>query len=122
MRTKVHPLERNETMLKAPPNRPQFTDHGKYGKKGNNAIRQAPISMLAGEPYDDPRDFTLDLKKNEPEHNVVQDSTFDRYSVRSSPCMHACLPASLAACQPACLPACVCLLRVRHTCTVSVSD
>jgi len=80
MRTKVHPLERNETMLKAPPNRPQFTDHGKYGKKGNNAIRQAPISMLAGEPYDDPRDFTLDLKKNEPEHNVVQDSTFDRYS------------------------------------------
>jgi hypothetical protein len=103
MRTKVHPLERNETMLKAPPNRPQFTDHGKYGKKGNNAIRQAPISMLAGEPYDDPRDFTLDLKKNEPEHNVVQDSTFDRYSVRSSPCLPACLPAS----QPACLPACV---------------
>ena len=83
MRKTVHPLERNESMLKSKADRPQFTDHGQYGKKGNNAIRQAPISMLAGEPYDDPRDFTLDLKKNEPEHNVVQDSTFDRYSVRA---------------------------------------
>eukprot|EP01047_Picozoa_sp_COSAG01_P009720 COSAG01_NODE_402_length_17510_cov_6.871575_18_plen_444_part_00 len=32
---------------------------------------QAPIAMLSNEPYDDPRDFTLDLKKNEPEHNVT---------------------------------------------------
>ena len=90
MRKAVHPLERSESMLKSQPNRPQFTDHGKFGKKGNTAVRQAPISMLAGEPYDDPRDFTLDLKKNVPEENVGQIANadtgimeaidFDRYS------------------------------------------
>ena len=96
MRTKVHPLERNETMLKGSPNRPQFTNHGKYGKKGNCAIRQAPISMLAGEPYDDPRDFTLDLKKNEPEHNVVQDHNFSRLAVRAV--LHPTLACSIGSC------------------------
>ena len=107
MRKTVHPLERNESMLKSKADRPQFTNHGQYGKKGNNAIRQAPISMLAGEPYDDPRDFTLDLKKNEPEHNVVQDSSFDRYSVRAkpaspasaiSPFVRACILLTLLSC------------------------
>ena len=106
MRKNVHPLERSETLLKQKPDRPQFSKHGKYGKLGSCAIRQAPICMLAGEPYDDPRDFTLDLKKQEPEHNVTdipysskairkgetrpKASEFDRYSGLST--KHSLLP------------------------------
>eukprot|EP01052_Picozoa_sp_SAG31_P025142 SAG31_NODE_2188_length_6235_cov_4.819100_3_plen_160_part_00 len=79
-RKKVHPLERLETFLKGPvdPKRKALTGK-KSDPRTKGAIKQAPISMLAGEPYEDPRDFTLDLKKNEPKHNVVPED-FDRLS------------------------------------------
>jgi hypothetical protein len=60
MRKKVHPLERLETFLKDEPAKARRA-LSKKGR-GRSAITQAPISMLAGEPYEDPRDFTLDLK------------------------------------------------------------
>lgn len=80
MRKKVHPLERLETFLKGPvdPKRKALTGT-RVDPRTRGAIKQAPISMLAGEPYEDPRDFTLDLKKNEPKHNVVP-VDFDRLS------------------------------------------
>ena len=73
----VHPLERLETFLKDEPDKRRRA-LSKRGR-GRGAIKQAPISMLAGEPYEDPRDFTLDLKKNEPKYNVVP-VDFDRLS------------------------------------------
>jgi hypothetical protein len=63
----VHPLERLETFLKDEPDKRRRA-LSKRGR-GRGAIKQAPISMLAGEPYEDPRDFTLDLKVNEPLEN-----------------------------------------------------
>ena len=76
MRKKVHPLERLETFLKDPaaPKRKALVGT-RADPRTKGAIKQAPISMLAGEPYEDPRDFTLDLKKNEPRHNMVRDPT-----------------------------------------------
>ena len=80
MRKKVHPLERLETFLKDPaaPKRKALVGT-RADPRTKGAIKQAPISMLAGEPYEDPRDFTLDLKKNEPRHNMVP-TDFDRMS------------------------------------------
>jgi hypothetical protein len=47
MRKQVHPLERNENMLKTKPNRPQYSTLGKYGKKGSCAVKQVRCTSFA---------------------------------------------------------------------------